>query len=373
MTIFTLPDLGEGLQEAEIVAWHVSEGDRVIADQPLLSVETDKAVVEVPAPFSGTVEKIIAAEAEVVAIGAPLIEINSGKAKDKGAIVGELKTTATDQRTVCEQKAQKTFSTDKTPAQGSIKAAPAVRKLAQSKGVDLSKLTGSGPDGVITSRDIRAASTAMVQGAPVRGVRKAMAQAMTRSGNSVVPATVTDRANIGCWSENENPTLRLVQAVVSACAKEPSLNAWFDGQNRQLHENVNLAIAVDTPDGLFAPVLHSVEATNELAWGIAELRAAIASRSLSTDDLRGATFTLSNFGMLGGEHAALVVSTPQVGILGAGRIHEACLVEDGQPVVRRVIPLSLSFDHRAVTGGEAARFLSAVRTDLELQKHDPEG
>jgi pyruvate dehydrogenase E2 component (dihydrolipoamide acetyltransferase) len=248
-----------------------------------------------------------------------------------------------------------------------------VRKLARKKGVDLSTLEGSGPGGTVTSGDVLTASTTGVAGEPIHGVRRAMARAMERSRDSIVPATVTDRADIDCWSEDEKPTLRLVQAIVRACAAEPSLNAWFDGQIRQLHAHVHLAIAVDTGDGLFAPVLQSADATSDLAAGIADLRTAVEARSISPDALRGATFTLSNFGMLGGEHAALVVSPPQVGILGAGRIHQACIAENGQPVVRRILPLSLTFDHRAVTGGEAARFLSAVRGDLERPEHETKG
>ena len=365
MTTFKLPDLGEGLKEAEIVAWHVCEGDHVITDQPLLSVETDKAVVEIPAPFSGTVKNIIAAEGVVVATGAALVELDSGTSEDKGAIVGELSAPATDLENESKPRTQPHENTENTLAPPSFKAAPAVRKLAQDQGVDLAQIIGSGPEGAITSHDVRAASGKMVRGKPIRGVRRSMAQAMERSRDSVVSATVTDRANIDCWSETENPTLRLVQAIISACAAEPSLNAWFDGQNRQLHDHLDLAIAVDTPDGLFAPVLHSADATHDLAAGIADLREAVVTRSIRPDALRGGTFTLSNFGTLGGEYAALVVSPPQVGILGAGRIHKACLAEVDQPVVRKIIPLSLSFDHRAVTGGEAARFLSAVRADLE--------
>ncbi len=374
--IFTLPDIGEGLQEAEIVAWHVSQDDHVITDQPLLSIETDKAVVEVPAPCSGTIKNIIAKEGDVVETGAPLVDIDTGVAEDKGAIVGELTADNSHEKRDEKVKAPISESSDtarQIPASPAVLAAPSVRKLAQDRGVDLSSVKGSGPGGAILSGDVLTATTALTEGEPLRGVRRSMARAMERSRASVVPATVTDRADIHRWREGENPTLRLVLAIVKACSAEPSLNAWFDGSKRQLHDHLNLAIAVDTPDGLFAPVLHAVDTESDIAERIADLRAAVEFRSIGSSALRDATFTLSNFGMLGGEHAVLVVTPPQVAILGAGRIHEACLAEEGEPVVRRIIPLSLSFDHRAVTGGEAARFLSVVRADLELQEHGMKG
>jgi pyruvate dehydrogenase E2 component (dihydrolipoamide acetyltransferase) len=193
-----------------------------------------------------------------------------------------------------------------------------------------------------------------------------MARAMALSGRAVVPATLTDHANIQAWGPDENPTLRLVRAIGTACAAEPALNVGFDGERRAPHAGVDLAIAVDTPDGLFAPVLRQVDKipAAQLASKIAELRVAVGNRTIAPEALKGATITLSNFGMIGGEHAALVISPPQVAILGAGRIHDAVLAIDGTPAVRRVLPLSLTFDHRTVTGGEAARFMAAVRADL---------
>jgi pyruvate dehydrogenase E2 component (dihydrolipoamide acetyltransferase) len=193
-----------------------------------------------------------------------------------------------------------------------------------------------------------------------------MARAMTLSGETVVPATLTDHADIGAWGADEDPTPRLIRAICAACAAEPALSAGFDGEKRVLNTRVDLAFAVDTPDGLFAPVVRQVDnmSAAQLAAKLAALKAAVRNRSIAPEDLKGATITLSNFGMIGGEYAALVISPPQVAILGAGRIHDAVLAIDGTPAVRRVLPLSLTFDHRAVTGGEAARFMAAVRADL---------
>ncbi len=361
MTVFVLPDLGEGLSEAEIVSWQVAEGEHVIADQPLVSVETDKAVVEVPAPYSGTVKALLAQVGDIVATGAPLVEIETGKDADKGAIVGDLDAKAPGE----EQRQGPSPVRPSEPVVKGIKASPAIRKLAREKRVDLASVSGSGPQGAILSSDILAAAGGQVEGERLRGVRRAMARAMTRSGETVVPATVTDRADIHSWAPDENPTLRLVRAIAAACKAEPGLNAWFDGRQRRLHDHVDLGLAVDTPDGLIVPVLRHIGTAKDLADRIAEAKSSVLHRTASPADLQGATITLSNFGMLGGEFASLVVSPPQVAILGAGRISEVCVSEGGHPAFRRSMPLSLTFDHRAVTGGEAARFLTAVRADLE--------
>lgn len=361
MTVFVLPDLGEGLTEAEVVAWQVTEGEHIIADQPLVSVETDKAVVEVPAPYSGTVKALLAKVGDIVATGAPLVEIKTGKDVDKGAIVGDLDAKAPE----TEQRRKPSSDRPARPATKAIKASPAIRKLAREKGVDLAGVSGSGPDGAILSSDILAAAGGQVEGEELRGVRRAMARAMTRAGQTVVPATVTERADIHAWASGENPTHRLVHAIAKACEKEPALNAWFDGSRRQLHDRVDLGLAVDTPDGLIVPVLRNIKDTSDIANRIEKAKTSVRNRTAAPADLQGATITLSNFGTLGGAFASLVVSPPQVAILGAGRISEVCVAVQGKAGIRRSLPLSLTFDHRAVTGAEAARFLEAVRSELE--------
>ncbi len=354
MTVFTLPDLGEGLQEAEIVSWHVSEGDHVVADQPMVSVETDKAVVEIPAPHSGIIARLIAAEGDIVKIGAALVDIRTGKASDSGAIVGQL-----------DRPREAVAAKATGPTAGAAgKATPAVRRLATEKGVDLAAIPGTGPGGAILTRDVEAAATGF-DGEELRGTRRAMALAMTRSHAAIVPATVTDTADISGWPDTDKPTLRLIGAVVAACAEEPALNAWFDGRRRLVHHHVDLALAMDTPDGLFTPVLRGVQTGGDIAVQIDRAKRAVQDRSITRETMRRATITLSNFGPIGGAFAALVVLPPQVAIVGAGRIAEHCGIAKGKPAVRRIMPLSLTFDHRAVTGGEAARFLAALRRDLE--------
>ncbi len=363
MTSFPLPDLGEGLHEAEIVTWHVSAGDHVVSGQPLVSVETDKAVVEIPAPYSGTVRELFCEAGDMVKTGAAIVEIETGEAEDAAAIVGDIPKVDEPTKTAAIEEVTQQQPT----VAGQVRATPAVRKLAGDHNVDLQTIHGSGPGGAILSEDVLAHSQFSIEGQKLRGVRRSMAAAMTKSHAAVVPATITDRADISGWDDGEAPMVRLAQAVVVACSKEPALNAWFDGTRYQICEDINLAVAVDTPAGLFAPVLRDAGRQTDIGKKISELRRAVEDRTIAAQDLKGATITLSNFGNLGGEHAALVVSPPQVAILGAGRIGDACIPVDGKPAVRRILPLSLTFDHRVITGGEAARFLQAVVADLGHQ------
>lgn len=364
MTTFNLPDLGEGLQEAEVVTWHVGVGDHVVADQPLVSVETEKAVVEIPSPQSGRIAKLMAEVGDIVKIGAPLVAFESEAAADKGTVVGAIP---------AEEAAAPRRPPPEAAAKGpAVKAAPAVRSLARQLNVDLGVVSPSGPGGAITKADVgRAAETIAGLGPlePLRGVRRAMARNMERAHAEVVPATVTDEADLGAWTADEDVTMRLIRAVAAACRAEPALNAWYFSrdQARQVQTHVDLGIAMDTEDGLFVPVLRDVAAREpaHLRRGLEAMKADVRARTVPLEELRGQTITLSNFGMFGGRHAALVVLPPQVAILGAGRIQERAVAVGGQPAVHPVLPLSLTFDHRAVMGGEATRFLAAVIADLE--------
>jgi pyruvate dehydrogenase E2 component (dihydrolipoamide acetyltransferase) len=359
MKPFALPDLGEGLTEAEIVAWHLTPGDHVAEGQPLVSVETEKAVVEIPAPWSGRIAKLHGAPGDRVAVGAVLVDYEEGGGADAGAIVGELPTAAP-------------AAPPEPAAPSGVKAAPAVRAQARRLGVDLSAATPTGPDGTVTMADLERAAQSLRESGPpepLRGVRRAMAAGMARAGADIVPATLTDEADCDDWPADADVTVRLIRAIVAGAKAEPALNAWYDGANmtRRLHRKVDLAIAMDTPDGLFAPVLRGVEARTpaDLRRGLEAMKRDILARSVPLEELRGATITLSNFGTLSGVHAALVVMPPQVAIIGAGRLAPRVLAVGGKPAVRRTLPISLTFDHRAVTGGEAARFLGAVIADLQ--------
>ncbi|NMF90683.1 dihydrolipoamide acetyltransferase family protein [Aromatoleum petrolei] len=363
MKIFKLPDLGEGLQEAEIVEWHVKPGDEVKTDQPLLSVETAKAIVEIPAPWDGRIEKLFGAAGQIVQVGAPLIGFEgAGGDADAGTVVGEVQ--------VGTQVQQEAPAAVGRPA-AAIKATPAVRAQARQLNVDLAMVTPSGPDGLITLADVQRVAKILAEVGPpeiLRGVRRAMAQNMALAQSEVAAATVIDDADIHAWPAGTDITIRLIRALVAGCKAEPGLNAWYESHTmgRRVLKKVDVGIAVDLIDGLFVPVLRDVANRDpaDLRAGLDRMRADVAARKIPAEEMRGNTITLSNFGMIAGKYAAPVVVPPTVAILGAGRVHDTVVAVDGKPAVHRVLPLSLTFDHRVVTGGEAGRFLAAVIADL---------
>lgn len=372
MSVFRVPDLGEGLQEVQIVAWHVNDGDHVVADQPLVSVETDKAVVEIPSPASGTVARCYGEPGDVVPIGAPLVELDDGEPSELGTVVGTLPSGVAP-ASPTEPGAPPGPS---PTGAGAVAAAPAVRHLASELGVDLARVRGSGPGDAITRADVERSAASFSGTAsgpaptPLRGVRRAMAANMTRSHASIVPATVTDDADVHDWASDTDTAVRLIRAVARACRAEPALNAWYLGPDAGviLWPEVHLGVAIDTEEGLFAPVLRDVgqRDPSDLRVGLDALTAAAHRRTIGVDELRGATISLSNFGSIAGRYGVLVIVPPQVAILGAGRLREQVVARGGAPAVRRVLPLSLTFDHRVVTGGEATRFLRAAIEDLQL-------
>jgi 2-oxoisovalerate dehydrogenase E2 component (dihydrolipoyl transacylase) len=357
---FTLPDLGEGLEEAEIVAWLVNEGDHVVANQPLVSVETDKAVVEIPSPWSGTIARRFGAKGDLIKVGAALVEFGEGAEADTGTIVGEV------------QRGEPAREVEAPGRAKGLQVLPAIRALARKLDVDLNLVQGSGAGGMITRADVERAARSLTEAGPaepLKGMRRAMAQRMALAHAQVVPTTVIDEADINAWSKETDITIRLVQAMAAACKAEPSLNAWYNAEagERRLLSRVDVGIAVDLEGGLLVPVLRNVGERDsaDLRTGLNRMRADAAARSIPPEELRGATITLSNFGMIGGRFASLVVVPPQVAIIGAGRAERRVVVNNDQQVVHRMLPLSLTFDHRAVTGGEAARFLAALKSSLE--------
>jgi len=393
MSTFKLPDLGEGLAEAEIVAWHVKVGDHVRVDQPMVSVETAKAVVEVPAPFSGVVTALRGAPGDIVPTGAPLIEF------DSGTVVGSMPATS-------DEEYLESVTVRGTRSHGVVardRAVPAARALAKSLGVDLATVPGGGRAGLITLDDVlrhaNLSATANGGGAangapatngtsasaaaraiaaagpadgtvePLRGVRRAMAQSMSLSRDQVPGSTVCDDADIHHWTQRGDYMLRLIRAMISAWRAEPALNAWYDSvtQSRFLVAHIDLGVAVDTPGGLIVPVVRNIEkkSPDELRAAIARQKEAAHRRSTPAEDLRDFTLMLSNFGTLAGRYGIPLVVPPAVAILGAGKVREDAVVVAGTVHAHRRMPLSLSFDHRCITGGEACRFLAAVIADLE--------
>ncbi|MEJ2514247.1 MAG: dihydrolipoamide acetyltransferase family protein [Gammaproteobacteria bacterium] len=403
METFNLPDLGEGLPEAEIVSWHVAEGDVVKTDQPIVSVETAKAVVEVPSPYSGRIVKIHAPDGTILPTHKPLVDIDTsgegGATQDK-APAGE----KTEKQPAEEEEASredsgtvvgKMMASDEVVEDtaivgrrrrrrgGRVKAAPAVRALARELDVDLSEVTPTGRHGRVIADDVRTAATARPAGGrpaaprvqlppgepePLRGPRRAMAQSMSAARDLVCECTIFDDADIHDWQPGQDITARLLRAMAAGCRAEPALNGFFDGENmtRQLEDRVDVAMAVDTPDGLIVPVIRDVgrRSMQELREGLNAMKKATRERTVKPEDMRDFTITLSNFGMMAGRYATPVVVPPTIAILGAGGLrHDVVPVMGGIETHRR-IPLSLTFDHRCATGGEACRFLAAVIEDL---------
>ncbi|HLD64405.1 MAG TPA: dihydrolipoamide acetyltransferase family protein, partial [Pseudomonas sp.] len=340
MKYFKLPDLGEGLQEAEIVQWHVAAGETVKADQLLVSVETAKALVDIPAPHDGVVLKVYGAEGDILHVGEPLLAYEGED--DAGTVVGRLEGGGESQEDHFFVGAAPSTREHLAP-----RATPAVRQLARQLGVELSGLSGSGADGLIGRADVEAAAQGARDrfgGEKLRGVRRSMAINMARSHAEVVPVTLYGDVDLHRWGSARDPLLRLGKAIAVACKAEPLLNAWFDSksQSLKLHSHLDLGIAVDTPDGLFVPVLRNVgeRSTEQLKEGMARLRADVKARSIPPQEMMGATITLSNFGTLFGRYANPIVMPPQVAIIGSGGIRDEVVAWQGQAVIHPILPLS---------------------------------
>lgn len=380
-TVFKLPDLGEGLPDAEVVEWHVADGDKVEKDQALVALETAKAIVEVPSPYQGTILKRYGEPGDVLEVGAPLVDFDvEGGAEEAEAAPAE-KDAEPEAREDAGSVVGAVESSDEVVREratgggqrgGGVKATPAVRALAKRLDVELSTVSPSGADGMVTAQDVQRVAKILKEVGPMeklRGVRKHMARSMAQAHEEVAAATVMDDADIDHWDDGQNVMLRLIRAVVAGRSAEPGLNAWYDGHavGRRVLEKIDLAIAVDSDDGLFVPVLRDVTNRDEdsLRAGLENMKKAIQERNVPPEEMRSYTFTLSNFGTMGGRYASPIVVPPTVAILGAGAVRQEVVAVDGQPAVHRILPLSLTFDHRCVTGGEATRFLAAVIRDLQ--------
>lgn len=380
MKSFMLPDLGEGLAESELVQWHVNVGDTVEVDQIILTVETAKAMVEVPAPYSGKIISRHGEEGDVVNIGSLLLEIEETGASAKTAVKArQTEDAATVVGNVSHQAHHVNVDdfwvgSDETRSQDNvITALPSARLLAQELGIDLKAIKGTGPDGLIMDTDVYNACEEQLPGTEVlKGARRTMVNTMAESHHNVASVTLTEEALLVDWAPKEDITTRLIQAIVYACKKEPALNAWFDAETmtRCVHKAVNIGIAVDSPHGLYVPVLRHADEFK--AEGIRDwvntTSKGIRERKIGREQLQHATITLSNFGAIAGIYATPVVSPPQVAIVGAGRLIEKVIMQKGKPVAVKAMPLSITFDHRACTGGEAARFAKTLVEHLQNRK-----
>jgi 2-oxoisovalerate dehydrogenase E2 component (dihydrolipoyl transacylase) len=368
----------------------VHEGDRVELDQPLLSVETAKAVGEVPSPYAGKIVRLHAKPGDTVQTGKPLVDFemaasNSGQSPAtshqspggpaaEGMVVGHM--AASDKEFVDNaiiRRAQR-------PTAGRVRAAPAVRMLAKRLNIDLASCRATGRHGLVSVDDVLAranvgggvtnspAIAGLTDADRLRGPRKAMSASMSLSRDQVAMCTIFDDADIDVWHGRDDITARVIRAIVAGIRAEPGLNALFDpsGPARRIMDPVHLAIAVDTSEGLLVPVLRDVgsQSPEQLRASLNDLKERTRNRTVTPEQMRDYTFTLSNFGTLAGRYATPLVVPPTVAILGSGRLQRDVVAGQSGPEIHMRLPLSLTFDHRCITGGEACRFLGAVIAHL---------
>jgi 2-oxoisovalerate dehydrogenase E2 component (dihydrolipoyl transacylase) len=367
MSNFNLPDLGEGLPDAEIHEWFVKEGDEVIVDQPLVSMETAKAVVDVPCPKAGVIKTLFGKPGDIIQTGAPLVgfvEEVATKSEDKGTVVGNLEEST-------EQFEDDFIIGSATPSTR-VKTTPAAKLRAKRLNIDLKSVPGTGEQGLVTLEDVeleaKRQATPPEGFEPLRGVRRAMLNSMVESHQTVVPVSIFDEADVSAWIGKDDITVRLIRAICEGVKHEPALNAWFDTAHsaRKCFEEVHLGLAMDNADGLFVPVIHNAASQSDTALreAINNYKTNVQARTVPAEDLKGSTITLSNFGKFAGRFASPIIVPPSVAILAVGRLYEGVKSQDKTISSCHLLPLSLSFDHRAVTGGEATRFLGAIIASL---------
>ncbi len=403
MPEFLLPDLGEGLEEAEILAWHVQVGDHVAVDQEIVEVETAKAAVAVPVPYAGLVAEIHAAPGAVVAVGHPLITI--AEEASGNVLIGYGTMTAPRRGTRSARR-----SSRRVPAQAPATApaavpapgrrgpvpviSPLVRKIARDAGLDLAGLTGTGPAGLVRREDVRRAlarRTAAEPAAaaaspadpgekriPLRGLRRAAADKMTRSRREIPEATVwvdvdatgllEARRALNAGSGQPVSLLALLaRFALLGLRRYPELNARIGQDEIIVPGHVHLGFAAQTDKGLVVPVVHDAHqlTTRELSAALTARTAAARGGTLTPAGLTGGTFTVNNYGVFGIDGSAAIINHPEVAILGLGRIIDRPWIVDGQVEARKVCELTMAFDHRACDGGTAGGFLRYVADCIE--------
>ncbi len=362
---FRLPDIGEGLTDAEIVEWHVEVGDTVAADQALVDVETAKAVVEITTPFAGVVLYVGGADGDTVEVGDVLFVVGeAGEEWEPGA---------GDQLSATSPHA----APAEAPAPCSVKAIPMVRKLAKEHGVDLAAITGTGSGGAITRDDVLAAvGDAREERVPMSRMRRTIADNLTRSWQEIPHVTVSATvdatklldAHAKAKADGPFPLEALIaRAVLPLLVEYPEFNASLDGDDVIYKKHYDLGFAVHTEEGLLVVVTRDSEArtTEELAAEIVDLATKAKDRKLQPDDVAGQTFTISNIGALGAGGGTPIIPLGTTAILSFGRAKEAPVVRDGEVAVSTVAPINLSYDHRLIDGALGQRFLAGLVDNLE--------
>ncbi|WP_055545863.1 dihydrolipoamide acetyltransferase family protein [Streptomyces sp. NBRC 110028] len=407
---FTLPDLGEGLTGAEIVRWLVQVGDVVAVDQPVVEVETAKAMVDVPCPYAGVVTARFGEEGTELPVGAPLLTVaDSGASGEPDAVGGRVEAEAEAEGSGNVLVGYGTAAPAERrrrvrPANGEVTAKPAegpvpvisplVRRLARQHGIDLRQLVGSGPEGLILRADVERAAVPRTaaetpgerdgerggERVPLRGVRGAVADKLARSRREIPDAT--------CWVDADATELLaartamnatggpkisvlalLARICTAALARFPDLNATVDMEHREVVRlgEVHLGFAAQTDRGLVVPVVRDAHtrSVEGLAAEMARLTEAARAGTLSPADLTGGTFTLNNYGVFGVDGSTPIINHPEAAMLGVGRIAAKPWVHDGELAVRQVVQLSFTFDHRVCDGGTAGGFLRYVADCVE--------
>ncbi len=394
-TEFKLPDIGEGIAEAEIVEWLVSEGDVVKADQVIVKIETDKAVADLPTPVSGTILKINFSKGDTVNVGAVLCVIGETGEKVVSKVVRE--------KVVAEVvQEKKSYS---APA-GKVLASPAVRKSAIDKGINLNSLKGSGDDGQILMSDLNGTSPKFrepieaprpagivaqkkydqfgyVERIPMKGVRKAIAQNMMKSLSQSAQVTAMEDINVSkLWDirnvEKEKLAKKgikltfmpfIIKALVKSLQEYPKLNSSLEGDDIVIKKYYNIGIAVQTDAGLMVPVVKIVErkSLSDIAKEIEDLAEKSRNRTIDIMDLKGSTFTITNYGSVGGTYGTPIINPGEAAILGLGRIFERAVFDEKTGKVKnvKILPISLTFDHQIIDGAEANAFIVTLKGYLE--------
>ena len=399
---FKFPDVGEGITEGEIVRWLIREGDVVKIDQTLAEIETDKAVVEMPSPYKGTVLKVHVKEKDIVKVGQVLVTIG-----EKGESAAEEAPAARAEEKPAPATGPSVVGVvpESREEIREVLAAPKVRRLAMEIGVDIKSIRGTGPQGRITEGDVQAAKLAAsgpkeekkpslkikekfdfygeLERIPLRGVRRATAKRMHQSVSTAAHVTHFDEADVSelvkvreslkAQAAEKGVKLTylpfIIKALLAAIKDHPLLNAVLNDEDEEIivKKYYNFGIAVDVPDGLIVPVVKGVDQKSifELAGEIQTMAEAAKKRSLDLADLKGGTFSITNVGGIGGEAATPIINYPEAAILATLKIKERVRVKNGQVMAVKTLPLCLSFDHRIIDGAEAARFMNDLVANLE--------
>jgi len=388
---FRLPDIGEGVAEGEVVRWLVKEGDELQEDQPMVEIMTDKATVEIPTPRAGRVAKLMYAEGQICPVGKVLIAIEVADAPGTAAAAPEPARVDVTPSASTGERAPRNNGVNARDA--GVLATPATRKLARDTGVDIRDVTGSGPAGRVTSDDVRAhaespapAPTSAADGdtrIPFRGVRRKIAEHMVFSKHTAAHFTYVeeiDCTDLVALRERANAKLAdqgtklsflpfIVKATANALVKFPQLNATLDDAAGEIiqrgHRHIGLATATDA--GLIVPVVRDADrlSITQLAGEIERLAALTRSGKAAREDLSGSTFTITSLGALGGLLATPIINHPEIAILGVHKIARRPAVRGDSIVIRDLMNLSISVDHRVVDGYDAARFIAEIKATLE--------